>query len=187
VLARDSTGCYEGGVRWYAIAVRARQEKGCASDLLERGFEVLLPLRVERHAWSDRVKSVEVALFPGYLFVRAELTAERRVELLRAPGTVELVGRLPGDERIAQSIPGEQIDSLRTLVDSGLHLDPVSRLVKGVAVVVATGALRGAQGIVVEEPDGARRLVVQIELLGRGVRASLSAEDVVEQLPSGRT
>ena len=37
-------------------------------------------------------------------------------------------------------------------------------------VLVAAGPLKGARGIVQHEPNGKRRLIVQIELLGRGVR-----------------
>src|SRR5437868_1057214 len=64
-------------VRWYAVGVHARQEKAGAAELERRGFEVFLPLRRERRPWSDRVKTVELALFPGYLFVRMAMSPER--------------------------------------------------------------------------------------------------------------
>ena len=96
------------------------------------------------------MQKVEVSLFPGYLFVCTSMSAARRVELLELRGAVDLVGRLPGDARVAQAIPDEQIQSLETLVAAAVNLDPTERL------------------------------VVQIELLGRGVSAWLSGEDVVE-------
>jgi transcription antitermination factor NusG len=166
--------------RWYALSVRSRKEKAAARDLLERGAEVYLPTKVELRPWSDRVKRVEIALFPGYLFVHTRLTAAGRVALLRTPFVHDFVGRLPGNDRIALEIPDVEIESVRTLVESARLLHPVDRLVRGTPIRVVGGPLRGAQGIVVSEADGRRQLVAQIALLGRGVRTHLSAEDVVE-------
>jgi transcription termination/antitermination protein NusG len=170
---------------WYALAVHARQEKAAALEIEKRGVEVFLPVRVERRAWSDRIQNVEIALFPGYLFLKTAMTVERRVDLLKVHHVFDLVGRLLGDERIAREIPDHEIMSLKTLVTSPRNLDPVERLVPGKSVLVAAGPLKGAFGIVLEEPNGKRRLIVQIELLGRGVSAELSAEDLIEA-PAGR-
>ncbi len=166
--------------RWYALAVHARQEKAAAQGLAERGVEVFLPVRVDRRAWSDRVQNVEVALFPGYLFTRVALDPAARVRLLQVRQVIELVGRLPGEASIAQAVPDAQIESLRLVVGAAANLDPTERLVPGTEVVVASGALKGARGVVVLEPNGKRRLVVQIELLGRGVAAELDADALVE-------
>jgi transcription termination/antitermination protein NusG len=165
--------------RWYALAVRSRQEKAAAASLSQRGHEVFLPTRIERHAWSDRVQPVEVALFPGYLFVHTAMSAAQRVDLLKGQGVVELVGRLAGDSRIARDIADAQIDSLKTLVASRANLDPTERLVKGSGVRVASGPFKDAQGVVVRGADGKQRLVVQIELLGRGVSVAIDGKDLV--------
>jgi len=170
--------------QWYALAVHARQEKAASQSLGERGLEVFLPVRMERRAWSDRVQTVELALFPGYLFVRVALTPAVRTELLKVHQVLELVGRKPGDARIAQSIPAEQIESLQLLVATSNNLDPTYRLVKGTPVRVVSGPLKGITGLVLTEPDGRRRLVVQIEILGRGVSTALPAECLVEA-PAG--
>lgn len=169
---------------WYAVHVKARKEKAAAKELGERGFEVFLPTRVERRAWSDRVKRMELAIFPGYLFVRTEMNAARRVELLKPSHTYDLVGRLPGDDRIARPIPDHQIESLRTLLATERDIDPTERLVTGTPVLVVSGPLRGVQGVVEEAPDGRRRIAVQIALLGRGVRTWLLADDVIESQPT---
>jgi transcription antitermination factor NusG len=81
---------------------------------------------------------------------------------------------------VALPVSAVEMESLRTLVASAENLDPVARLVSGARVRVATGPLRGVTGVVEQERDGKRRLIVQITLLGRGVRTMLAAEDVVE-------
>lgn len=166
-------------LRWHAVGVHARQEKAAAAELCRRGFEVFLPLTSERRIWSDRIRDVEQALFPGYLFLRTALSAARRVEVLKARGVFDLVGKLPGDPRIARAIPDWQIESLRAVVEARRELDPVTGLVPGTLVQVGAGPLKGARGVVEEAADGRRRLVVQVALLGRGVRCTLDADDVV--------
>ncbi len=165
--------------RWYALAVHPRREHTAAADLVGRHLDVFLPVTVRRRAWSDRVRRVEVPLFPGYLFVFVALDAAMRRELLRARATYDLVGRLPGDPQIAMSLNAAEVESLQILVAAERALDPVERLLPGRHVAVATGPLRGARGVVQERADGQRRLAVQLQLLGRGVRTVLSADDVL--------
>ena len=67
----------------------------------ERGCETFLPSYRSRRAWSDRMKEVEIPLFPGYLFCRFDAADPYRV--LNSPGVVNVisVGRrpLPVDEQ----------------------------------------------------------------------------------------
>jgi transcriptional antiterminator RfaH len=167
---------------WYALHVTARQEKAAHADLARRGLETFLPMRRERRAWSDRIQLVETALFPGYLFVRASLSASMRVQLLKSKGVHELVSRLPGDPRIARHIPDHEMATLLALCAAERALDPIARLVPGTPVRVAAGPLRGIHGVVARGPDGRRRLLAHITLLGRGVRTQLLADDVIEEL-----
>ena len=54
---------------WYAVRVRSRFEFVTSAVLGERGYATFLPSYRSRRAWSDRMKEVEIPLFPGYLFV----------------------------------------------------------------------------------------------------------------------
>lgn len=163
---------------WYALLVHARSEQRAARELMSRVDEVFLPVKRERRAWSDRVVTSELALFPGYVFVRTVMSAARRIDIKKAHAVHDVIGGF-GDRRIASAIPDEQVQALRIVIEADRALDPIERLVRGRHIVVATGALRGARGIVEQGPDGQRRLIVQIELLGRGVRAVLAADDIV--------
>ena len=167
---------------WYALSVRARSELRAAEGLRERVNEVFLPLRRERRPWSDRVITADVPVFPGYLFVRTAMSAEKRVELLRVRPVLDVVGRSAGDNHRTRCIPQAELEALRVVVEAERALDPVERLVVGKHVSVVAGPLRGARGIIEVGADGRGRLVVQISLLGRGVRTVLRADDVVESL-----
>ena len=76
--------------RWYALRVKTGQEKIAAIMARNKGFEEFLPLHASRRRWSDRIKAIEVPLFPGYLFCR--LDAEKRLPLLTMPGVMYFVG-----------------------------------------------------------------------------------------------
>ena len=54
---------------WYVIYTAPRAEKQVRDRLVETGVEVFLPLHMTPRQWSDRVKLVEMPLFPSYLFV----------------------------------------------------------------------------------------------------------------------
>ena len=58
--------------RWYAIHTRARHEKKVTTQLQDRGVTTFLPLIAHRHRWSDRNKTIQLALFPCYTSVRIE-------------------------------------------------------------------------------------------------------------------
>ncbi len=169
---------------WYALSVRCRGERMVAERLSKTVAEVFLPARIVRRAWSDRVVKTEDPLFPGYLFVQTSLSARTRTSLLRVPGVHAIVGHVEvAGGRTTCAVPEREIEALRIIVRSERAVDPIERLVRGKHVSIVAGPLRGASGVVEEAPDGHRRLVVQVALLGRGVRTVLRADDVVEATP----
>lgn len=177
--------------KWYALSVYSRQEKAAHSEIQALGVESFLPTSPVRRLWSDRIKQLQQPLFPGYLFVRLALNPESRIKLIRLRQVIDLVGKNKNystSGMMVSSIPETQIDSLRLLIRSPHLLEPTQRLVAGTEVKIATGPLKGAYGIVEREPSGKRRIIVQVPLLGRGVRTELSVDDVLSyqelKLPS---
>jgi len=45
-----------------------------AATLRGKGYEEFLPLYRSRRRWSDRIKELDVPLFPGYLFCRCDVS-----------------------------------------------------------------------------------------------------------------
>jgi len=168
--------------RWYALAVFARQEKAAEDELKKLGVNVYLPLCPVRRCWSDRIQELQLALFPGYLFVRLELEPDMRIRMIRIKQVIDMVGRVKDDKCLfVRHIPDSQIESLKTIIESKRQLEPINKLVKGTEVKILRGPFKGAIGIVEKEPTGKRRLVVQVPLLGRGVRTELSADDLLSK------
>jgi len=55
---------------WFAVQTRSRYENLVATLLRGKGYELFLPIYKSRRRWSDRIKELELPLFPGYLFCR---------------------------------------------------------------------------------------------------------------------
>ena len=167
--------------KWYALSVFSRQEKAAVSELTKFGLESFLPYSVVRRAWSDRIKSLQVALFPGYLFVHTALSGKTRLELLRIRQVFDIVGRRKTENGpVFQSVPDYQIESLKLLMTTKRELEPIQQLVKGTEVRIMQGPFKGIHGVIDREPDGIhRQMVVQVPLLGRGVKVQISADDLL--------
>ncbi len=150
--------------RWYAIQTRPRHEKKAVAQLLEKQVETFLPLVSEVHRWSDRRKTLQLPLFPGYAFVRLASTGENCLQVLRTSGVLGFVGvrgkGLP--------IPDKQVENIRTLLRHDLPCALYPFLRAGQKVRVCGGALNGIEGILVAL-NADRSLVISIDLIQRSV------------------
>jgi transcription antitermination factor NusG len=98
------------GLHWYAVWSRSRHEKMVASALSNAGITNFLPLVTETHRWSDRRKSVDVPLFPGYVFVQIPNSAEAQLQVRKMSGVVQFVGNQQG----AVPIQDKEINDVRS-------------------------------------------------------------------------
>jgi transcription antitermination factor NusG len=133
-----------------------------------RGIVQYVPTITETHTWSDRRKKVELPLFPGYVFVQIVASNELRVQVLRIPGVVRLVGSELG----GTPIPDDQIQSVRTLVDRNLPWASYPFLKEGQRVRVRGGALDGIEGIFVKR-SGVDTLVISVDAIQRSLSISV--------------
>src|SRR6185436_2955023 len=79
----------EEGTLWYALHVRSRFEKVVSRNLRGKGYEEFLPLYRRTSRWSDRIKEIELPLFPGYVFCRFD--RNNRLPVLTVPGVNSVV------------------------------------------------------------------------------------------------
>jgi transcription antitermination factor NusG len=151
---------------WYALKVRPRFERVAVAHLRSRGYDPFLPTYISKRQWSDRIKSLELPLFPGYLFCQLDLKS--RLPVLTAPG----VNYIVGVGRAPEPVPDPDIASIRSIVSSGLYYEPFPYLNAGQLVRVEQGALVGLVGRVVEVKNTSR-LIISINLLMRSVSAEI--------------
>jgi transcription antitermination factor NusG len=164
---------------WYALHVRERYESCVATHLRGRGYAAFLPLYTTRRRWSDRLKEIQLPLFPGYVFCQFDL--QSRLPILTIPGVVHIVGF----GKTAVPVDEGEITALRAADQSGLARRPWPYLRTGQRVKIECGPLCGLEGVLLDF-KGAQRLVLSVTLLQRSVAVELEEQWVrpVPQCPS---
>jgi transcription antitermination factor NusG len=159
------------GQSWFAIWTRSRHEQTVREQLERKGFPAFLPTIRRWSRWKDRKKQIDWPLFPGYCFAR--MGRASRLSVLKCSGVVSIVSF---NGEIAP-IPDHEIAAIRRLVETDLLFDPCPLIREGMLVEVVHGPLRGVIGRLVRKGSHAR-LVLSVELIGRGVSVEVDAADV---------
>ncbi len=155
---------------WYAVQVRPRTEKLIAQVLDHKGFENYLPLYKVRRRWSDRLKEMELPLFPGYIFCRLNFS-RRILPLLTTPGVVRIlgVGRTPCP------VPEHEVDAIERVLRSGCPVFPWHTPRIGQPVSLEYGPLAGVVGVLVGFKKRSR-LIVSVSILKRSVAVEIESD-----------
>jgi transcription antitermination factor NusG len=156
---------------WFAVWTRARHESRVLEQLQRKDVDAFLPKVARWSRWKDRKKRIEWPLFPGYCFVHID--PSQTLPVLKCSGVVSVVS-VNGQPA---AIPDQQIESIRTLVDSELSYDPCPLVKVGQLVEVVSGPLKGVVGRLTRKGNHAR-LVLSVDLIGQGVAVELDAADV---------
>lgn len=158
----------DSGTRWYVAQTLARREVGAALQLERQGFHTFLPqmLKTVRHA--RRLRTVRCAVFPGYVFVRLDLSRDR---WRAVNGTINVSRLVMGEER-PLPVPSGIVEALQTYRDaSGLcRLD--RDLNVGERVRVVSGPFAEIIGQIATLDDKGRARVL-LEIMGGSVLATL--------------
>jgi transcription antitermination factor NusG len=157
---------------WYALQTRVRFERKICQQVQAKRLEAYVPVTWERRRWSDRCQTVELPLFPGYVFVRAISEPADRLAVLQTSGAYGFVTFQGGAARI----PDQQIKDLQRLETQNTSGAPYPFLKSGQRVRVRGGCLDGLEGIFVNERGG--KLVISIEPMQRSIAIELEAYDV---------
>jgi transcription termination/antitermination protein NusG len=166
-----SSALASGPEQWYAIWIRSRHEKAVRDQLARKSIEVFLPTIARWSRWKDRKKKIDWPLFPGYCFARFD--AAHRLPVLTCDGVVQIVG----SEGLPSSIPADEVESIRRLVESELSYDPCPFVKEGEMVKVVSGPLKGVAGRLVRKGTHAR-LMLSVDLIGQAVSVEVDAADV---------
>ena len=156
---------------WYAVAVIPRHEKKVHSYLRQRGIATFLPVYRSVRRWKDRNKVLDLALFPGYLFVNLDL--RDRLSVLQSPGVMQFVSFQGRPTPVAD----REIRTLMRSAESGIQTSPHPYLSVGRKVRVVCGPMAGVEGILKRRKDCVR-LVISIDLIKRSVMLEVDESDV---------
>jgi transcription antitermination factor NusG len=158
--------------RWFAVYTACRHEKRIAQHLCQRDIEHYLPLYRSDRKWRDGSKvTLELPLFPGYIFVR--IRRAERVSVLSVPGALAVVGGTGGEPA---PVPDAAIDALRVgLQEHRIEPHPVLRV--GQLARIRSGSFAGMEGVVVRKKGGFR-VVLTLEQIMQSVAVELDENDI---------
>lgn len=162
-------------LHWYAAYTSANHEKRVAEQLGARGVSYFLPLYASLRQWKDRRVTLQLPLFPGYVFVRMAL--RDRLPVQQIPG----VARLVGFNGLPMALPDKEIEMVRTSLETGVHAEPHPFLTVGKRVRVINGPMAGLQGVL-KRKRGLARLVLSVELIQRAMSVEIDEADVISIL-----
>ena len=154
---------------WYAIRVKSNRERVTAESLRVRGFQVCLPLYSCSSRAPRRRRTVQLPLFPGYVFSRFSIA--NRLPVLTIPSVVHIVSR----GRMPCPVEPNQMAAVLSVLESGLPAWPHSFFSLKQRVCLEGGPLAGVEGMVVAHGK-AERLIVAIDLLQRSIAVEIDAE-----------
>jgi len=168
------------GRSWFAVYTRSHHEKRVAENLTQREIENFLPRYQAVHRWThDRRVSLDLPLFPNYLFVR--IAPQERVRVLGVGGVISLVGSSHG----AMPIRDIDIDILRTELCLR-NFEPHPYLAAGSRARIIAGPLTGMHGVV-QRWKGGLRVVLAVDIIMQSVAVEVDASEVepyAGELPS---
>jgi transcription antitermination factor NusG len=165
---------------WFALYTYPRHEKTVHEYLKQSAVEAFLPLYTAVHRWRNGVKaSVQLPLFPGYVFVKTEPQDCGR--LVRVPSVASVLS----SRGIPLAVPAREIEVLTKTI-SALSFEPHPFIRVGAEVRVKNGPLAGLEGIVIQKKSGCRFLL-RMSLLMQAAAVDIDACDVEAIGPSSKS
>ncbi|HEV2215391.1 MAG TPA: UpxY family transcription antiterminator [Terracidiphilus sp.] len=146
--------------KWFALYTTSRHEKRVAQHLTQRAIEHFLPLYRTRRKWRDGSRvTLDLPLFPGYVFVR--IARREKARVLSVPGALSVVGGTGGEPA---AVSEAAIDSLRRGLSQNV-VEPHPLLTAGQRVRIRAGAFAGMAGVVMRRKADLRVILTFEEIL----------------------
>ena len=149
---------------WIVLHTKARQEKAVARHLEAAGCRYDLPLIRRVTETRGRKHESEIPLFAGYVFLKGE-----RQHAYDAMATRRVCRIIEVKDQQALEL---ELQNIHEAIESGLPVEEVDQAIIGTRCRVSSGPLQGIEGVVIEEARRTR-LVLQVEILGRGAAVEI--------------
>jgi len=171
---------------WYVIhsyagyenKVKANLETRISSlDMEDYIYQVEVPTREEVEVKGGKRQQVQNKVFPGYILVRMELTAESYSCVRNTPGVTGFVG---ATDRADRPAPLSLDEVLKWLAPAAPAKDTKKTEVKvldfevGDSVTVTEGAFASLHGTIAEINADQQKLKVQVSIFGRETPVELT-------------
>jgi transcriptional antiterminator RfaH len=147
---------------WFILQFKSNAHRQANKNLQQQGFETFLPLNNITSRKASRFTNVTQPLFPGYMFVKFDVTNPRWNKINSTYGVLRLITF----NSILKSIPTEVIESLIKRCNMSGKLLPVKKLKKGDQVKLIEGPFANFIATI-ESYQSDERVWILMDLMGR--------------------
>lgn len=163
-------------LNWHIVYTYPNAERKIKKILGIHGINVYLPLRKVIRQWSDRVKKLEVPLFPNYIFVK--ISNLQCWKVLEIPGVVKFLT----NEGTPSIISNKEIDTIKIIEEANFQVDTEEDSIKmGSRVVVTHGVLSGLEGLLIDK-RGKSTFLLNLENFGKTISLTISSDIIVKAI-----
>lgn len=136
---------------WYVLYTFPRSEKLVYTELVKRDYEVFLPLVRTLKIWKNRQKKwIDVALFPGYLFIHTVVSELYNITSMpKVVRYIQFAGK-------PSAISVTEIDCIRKMIGLDEELLVTTQFYEGEKVRIISGPLAGYEGNLINYQGGTR-------------------------------
>lgn len=160
-------------LRWYVLYTHPRAERKVQVRLQQLHIDSFVPFIRKKHQWHDRVKTLSIPLFPGYVFVLLDFS--KRHLVFQVKEIVKFISFGGKPATISSSI----IQSLKSVIGIDCDIRVENTLTIGTNVRITKGAFTGIEGIVMNR-NGKSRLIIQLDVLQKSIVVNLSEFDMIQ-------
>lgn len=162
------------GERWYAVHTLPLREAYAQGHLRNQAFRTFLPKRRKTIRHARKLRAVEAAFFPRYLFVVLDLARDQWRSVNGTYGVSRLVMR--GDE--PHPVPCGLVEALIATADADGILQFGQQLKVGSSVRLLAGPFAD-QLAILDHLDASGRVRVLLDILGRQVSISTGSNNLL--------
>lgn len=157
-------------IGWHLIYTRPHQETRVANDLRDMNIQVYLPMTKVVRKWSDRVKIIDMPLFPCYMFVHLKSMYEF-YNSTNGEGGFDYVRFGREVARLSDAA----INAVRLIETGGENVElSEEHFLPGQQLEIIQGPLKGLNCEVVQH-KGKDKILVRVQLLQRAILADMPA------------
>lgn len=149
-------------MNWYVAQVMTGKEDGIRERIQSQGIKSIVPMKRMRELKQGRWHDVLRVIFPGYVFIMADMDAGTYYRVRPVPGVIKLLG----DDKGPIPIRENEVNLILRLTQDGDPLGLSEVFVKGSKITVVSGPLQGLEGRIVKLDARRFRAKVDISFMG---------------------
>lgn len=162
--------------RWYVAQTQPNAESKAVAHLNRQGFVTYLPRYLKKRRHARRVDTVAAPLFPRYLFVEIDTSAQRWRSIYSTVGVSQLISNGDAPTPVADEVVA--ILRQREEANGLIKLDLRPTYAVGDKLRVLDGVFYDCLGLYDGMADR-DRVAILLDLMGRKVRVVVDADGVV--------